>query len=315
MRLRDDSGFTIMELLMAMTISLVLLGAALTSFDLFMKNTSVTVKTDEALARTRNGVDQMARQLRNLANPTNSGSSIDRATSYDFVFQTSDPSKRRVRYCLQSSPGGTNDIVWFQTAAGTGPMTPEMTATCPGTGWDKRVQVATQIVNRINGADRRVFSYGCHGGTPGTSWCAGSASTYERIVSARVDLYLDVNGSGKVPDAVRMSSAVYLRNQNEQPTASIAPVSSLGRRTVLLNASASSDPEGRTMQYQWFKGAGTLPAPDCAGGPLDQGTIGTGVTLTYVFPDADPSPQQIRLRVIDAGCLWSVAGPISVAIP
>lgn len=114
-----------------------------------------------------------------------------------------------------------------------------------------------------------------------------------------------------------MSSAVYLRNQNEPPTATIAPPSTVAPRTVLFNGAASDDPEGRTLIYQWFKGNGTLPAPTCASppGPADQGTIGEGVTLSYRFPPEDTGTQHIRLRVIDAGCLTAVAGPISVTIP
>ena len=49
-------------------------------------------------------MDRATRQLRNLANPTvNSTTTIDRATDYDLIFQTSDPAKTWVRYCLDTS--------------------------------------------------------------------------------------------------------------------------------------------------------------------------------------------------------------------
>lgn len=315
MRPRNEDGLAVMELLVAMTVSIMLLGATLTAFNVFLSHSSTLVKTDEALSKTRLGVDRVARQLRNLANPTTSGSSIDLAHAYDFVFQTSDPVKRRVRYCLASSSGGTHDVLWFQSASTAAAMTTVMTASCPGSGWSTQSVVADHVVNRVGAADRHVFTYGCSAPLAAWQWCSWLSVFYPRIKSARLDLYLDVNSTGTLPNAVRMSTAVHLRNQNEPPTAAVAPPSTAGARTVLLNGSASTDPEGRTMEFQWFKGSATLPAPVCAGGPAAQGAIGQGVTLTHTFPATDASPQQIRLRVIDPGCLYAVATLTSVTIP
>jgi type II secretory pathway pseudopilin PulG len=314
MRLCDEGGFTIMELLIAMTISLLLLDATLTTFNVFLNTSSRLVTTDETMSKTRLGIDRVARQLRNLANPTASGSSIDRALPYDFVFQTSDPTKRRVRYCLASSPGGSNDVIWFQSTSAAGELTPDMTGNCPGTGWSTTSVDTDGIVNRLDGVGRHVFSFGCSRTTPAAQDCTASSSLYQHIVSVRVDLFVDVKGTGDTFDALRMSTGVFLRNQNEPPSAVIAAPTIAGPRTVTLNGSASSDPEGRTLQFQWYAGSATLPAPVCAGGPVDQLTIGQGMTLTHTFDPAAPSPQQIRLRVIDAGCLYAVSLPIPLAI-
>ena len=54
-------------------------------------------------------IDRAARQLRNLANPTvTATTTIDRADDYDFIFQTSDPARTWVRYCLE--PGGGEGV-------------------------------------------------------------------------------------------------------------------------------------------------------------------------------------------------------------
>lgn len=312
---RGESGFTIVELLTAMTISLIIFGATLTVFNGVYATSSTTRALNDAQDRARTGIDNLSRQLRNLANPTAAGSSIDLAAGYDFAFQTSDPVKRHVRYCLQTPTGGTgsNDVLWFQSTQAAGAVTAGMVAACPGTGWQTTTKVADNIVNRIDGADRPVFDYGCSAAAPGS--CTSSAAVYAQIVTTGISLYIDVNGKDVRPTATTLSSTVYLRNQNEPPTASFATPSALAPRTVLFNASASSDPEGRTLQYQWFKGAAALPAPQCAGGPSDQGTIGEGVTLTYAFPLTDVGVQQISLRVIDPGCLYDIDGPRTVAIP
>ena len=92
-----------------------------------------------------------------------------------------------------------------------------------------------------------------------------------------------------------MSSGVYLRNQNQTPVASFVATPSSTSRTVLLNASASSDFEGRTLNYYWFKQA--LPdsaAIDCGNptisgsGPVRTlwgaaGFIGEAITLSHTF--------------------------------
>jgi prepilin-type N-terminal cleavage/methylation domain-containing protein len=316
-RARSDHGFTLIEVMIAMVLSLVILGATLATWNAFLNNDARARKADESLDIARKAVDRVANQMRNLANPTAAGSWIDLAGTYDLVFLTSDPVKRRVRYCLASSPGGANDTLWFQSASSSAALTAGMTAGCPSSGWTTQQVVAEHVVNRIGGAGRGVFRYGCSTRTPVGQSCTSSSALYPRVLSTRVELFVDVNSAARTPAEARLSSGVYLRNQNEPPTAAIAPPATIAPRTVRLNGAASDDPEGRTLTYQWFKGTGTLPTPTCAtpAGPAEQGTIGEGVTLSYRFAPEDTGTQQIRLRVIDAGCLTAVAGPIAVSIP
>ncbi len=321
MRLRDEDGFTMVELLTAMAMSLVVLSATLVTFNTFLTNDATARQVNDAQDQARNAVDRVARQLRNLANPTGEESTtIDVAGGYDLVFQTSDPAKRRVRYCLAPAPGGAGERLWFQTTTATTSLTTAMTATCPGSGWASESSVAEHLVNRIAGADRRVFTYGCSNATPPGQSCTASSAVYEQVLSARVDLHLDVNGAERRPAATRLATAVYLRNQNERPTAAFTNTA-LAPLTLLFNGSGSQDPEGRTLRYQWFKGTAALPAlpPPCGAGPDTPNTsatdpfLGEGVTLTHRFPGA--GREEIRLRVIDPGCRNAVAGPVAVIIP
>ena len=82
---------------------------------------------------------------------------------------------------------------------------------------------------------------------------------------------------------------------------------------MILNASSSTDPEGRTLAYDWFRGNGTIsltPEEACASeiSHKDNGTslvyIGQGVTYRYTVPAGVTSPMNIQLVVRDPGCLY-----------
>ena len=72
----------------------------------------------------------------------------------------------------------------------------------------------------------------------------------------------------RVPSEQRLSTTVFLRNQNRAPTAGMTATPT-GSRHVLLNASASSDPDNDGLTYTWYDGATS---------------IGTGVILDYASP-------------------------------
>ena len=60
-----QGGFTLVELLVGMTISLILLGATLTTFNRFAERNDTDARNDSA-ELARRSLDVQARQLRNL---------------------------------------------------------------------------------------------------------------------------------------------------------------------------------------------------------------------------------------------------------
>jgi hypothetical protein len=113
-----------------------------------------------------------------------------------------------------------------------------------------------------------------------------------------------------------VSSGVYLRNQNEAPTAAVTGPSVLASHRVSLNGQGSSDPEGRTLDYYWFVDSAPTsadlanctqaPAASAWEGPLfvyDPGTSQIGTT------------HNVWLVVRDPGCLTSTIGPVAVTVP
>jgi prepilin-type N-terminal cleavage/methylation domain-containing protein len=334
MRLASERGFTLVELLVAMTISIVLLGATLTTFNNFYRTEHDNDARNDTAEHARNALDIQARQLRNLAKRLSSPV-IDTVSDYDLIFQTSDPSRTWVRYCLDTStaPASTErGRVWTSEFAVPNSATPAavtagMRGPCPGTGWSNTTVVADYVTNRRAGQDRPLFEYGCGTGTA----CASNATTFDQIINIAAQVIVDTT-PGVAPAELRLISSVYLRNQNQAPVASFVTGPSSTSRTVVLNASGSTDFEGRTMNYYWFKGV--MPATtsiDCThptvtgSGPLrtlwgSDGFLGEGITMNYTFPLADGSSKPIGLVVCDPGDRYGTAGvppqtAITVQIP
>ncbi|HKG66648.1 MAG TPA: type II secretion system protein [Solirubrobacteraceae bacterium] len=323
---RTDSqrGFTLIELLLVMSLGIVILGATLTSFTNYYRNNKTSQQLNDSAQVARNSMDLAARQLRNLANqdPSQQTTTIARALPFDLVFQTSDPSRKWVRYCLDTSNTGgagssaSRGQLWeMETATATAP-TPGMMSSCPGSvgplagSWVSQRMVADNVTNRIGGVDRPVFSYSCSPLAPST--CPASSADYTRITNIGAQMYIDVN-PGKAPAELRVVSSIFLRNQNEAPVADFSATSG-GTRTVILNASSSLDPEGRTLAYDWFLGNGTItltPEEACAQEIKQKANgstliyLGQGTTYRYAVPTGVASPMNIQLVVRDPGCLYA----------
>jgi len=272
-------------LLVAMTLFIVVLGATL---QLFQTSTQVSrdaqIRADQQ-DRARVAVDGLTKQLRNLASPTpDQPDAVDRATARDLIFKTVDPvgpnsgtnfaNVKRLRYCLDGSRR-----LWRQQQRWTGATPAAPTATgCPGTGWSTSdVVVADSVVNDDTGEP--IFRF--------------NSTTLSAITRIRVALLVDLE-RGKGPEPTELSSGVFLRNQNRAPTASFT--ATVGATEIVLNGSASSDPEGDPLTYVWKNGSTE---------------IGRGVVLKWK-PAKGSYP--ITLQVLDPAGLTATAGPTTVTL-
>lgn len=311
-RLREQGGFTLPELLTAMLIFMFVLGATLTTLDGFVTRASTDTKANDAQDQARFTIERIVRQMRNLASPVSSSvKSIDRATPYDLVFQTVDPSLRRIRYCLDSAPA-SNATLWVQTQAfplsGADPGMPLGTQ-CPAGGWTTERVGVPHVVNRIGGDDRPLFTYNVPAG-----------SDTAKITGIRAELFLDVNSAAKAPAETNIASGDFLRNQNQPPLLPDFEMtqSPAGSRHFILNGSEASDPEGRTLEYIWYKGTGnTADLPACTDNTNQTGggftCIGRGLTLSYTF--GTPGVKTVTLKVVDPGGLSAVLSKNTPALP
>ena len=92
------------------------------------------------------------------------------------------------------------------------------------------------------------------------------------------------------PQQYAPEAGVFLRNQNRRPVAAFS--ASATAQGIVLNGSASSDPEGEPLTYVWYDGTTK---------------IGEGITFTY--PVAAGSSHTIQLKVYDPAVLEGVAAP------
>lgn len=299
-RMQGERGFTLVEVLIVSALFLVVLTATLNSMVTFERIGADNARANDQAERTRRAIERSARQLRNLASrPTTGASTVFRASPDDFIFQTSDPSRTWVRICTQLRSDGR---YWLWSLANPS-ATPSPEAACPGptVAWPRRDPVATNVTNRRGGRDEPLFTYArtCLPTSP-----ASCATDLTSITNVNVQVLLDDNAS-RQPAEVRVSTGVFLRNQNEKPTAFFTARPSALERTLLLNASDSTDPEGRTLRYFWFRTDNYTPI-ECNQKPADGTLLGQGVTLNYKFPIADGAAgtvKNITLMVCDPGDL------------
>lgn len=289
-RLREQRGeTTITGVLVAATILVVVLTATLDTFDTFASSQNAATDRVDSQDRARRAIDGLARDLRNLASPTpEQPEAFDVAGPRDIVFKTvSEQSPgtgdnvtntKRVRYCLDTSvPLAASLVAQTQTWSSATPPPVPSTAGCPAAGWNETTTVADALVHDLGGVAAPVFTM--------------DATSLTDISSVHVDLVVDVDPHDAIP-ATPISTGVFLRNQNRRPTAFFtATVTAEG---VLLNGSASHDPEGQPLRYEWYNGTDL---------------VGTGIVYSY---PAGPGTHSITLRVVDPADLTDTAAPQQV---
>lgn len=276
---RGDIG--LMQLLMAVLVSGLILGATLTLYGTMLTEDKELNARNDAQDRARTALDRLARDLRNLASPTaNAPEAVDRNGPTDLIFKTVDANGpntganvtnvQRVRYCLDTSVAGNAKlVVQRQTWTQAGPPGYPGGTDCPAAGWDtdKTTVLVDRITNYAGGLTRPVFTY--------------NATALADISSIHADVRLDLD-VGRGAKETELSTGVFLRNQNRRPIASFTW--STNTEGAVLNASASSDPEGQQLEYRWYEGTTFL---------------GEGITFLLEAPKG--SVHTIKLVVSDAG--------------
>ncbi|MFN2617405.1 MAG: PKD domain-containing protein [Thermoleophilaceae bacterium] len=285
-RLRGEGGFSLPELLVAMTLMTIVLGATLAPFDSFWRTNRKAGQRDEAQDAARTALDQVARELRNVQGAL----SIDKATATDLVFQAVNPvgpnagsnakNLQRVRYCLDSSDLN-DEKIWRQTQTWTTsspPATPATTA-CPqaitGGGWETQRVIASKLLNRVAVSPR-----------PITDLFTYDTGTISQISTIQLDAVVDPT-PGTTPKETRLTTGTYIRNQNAAPTAGFSATAS-GSRVVTLDGSASTDPDGDTLSYRWCD----LTSDSTCASP-----VASGRNVSYTAPAT--GNRTIRLVVSD----------------
>ena len=262
-RLRDESGFTLTELLVAMGLTLVVLTATLTTLDSFVTANQRNLTANDLRETARIGVDRVAREVRNAAGPGLQTPPVERGGPYELVFDSVDPQGaggglnsarvRRIRICLDQSNPKTGRL-WRQVETWVGPRPALAVANaCPHNSYGSQGIVAEGVVNHAvqrNGANPAIFSY--------------DTANLTQLTGIAVELLVDTN-IDRVPRESTLNTSVRLRNRNRTPVASFTATPQAGGH-VLLNAGGSSDPEGQTLKYSWT--CDGLPCPSYVNGQV-----------------------------------------------
>ncbi|MBA2350018.1 MAG: hypothetical protein H0V81_17215 [Solirubrobacterales bacterium] len=282
--MRGERGeVSLTALLMASVLMIIVLGASLTTLERF---TSVAADGNRRTASqdaARSAVDRISAALRNLASPTpQQPEAVDLAGPTDVVFKTVDPlgpnagtnatNTKRVRYCLDTQGALREQTQTWTTGAV--PAVPSTTGCPAASGWTSTQTIATGVAN---GAVP-IFTY--------------DAAATAAITGIHLELLIDTDPLQE-PGATRLATGVFLRNQNRPPTAAFTATPSAGR--ILLNGSASADPEGQALSYTWLDGTTT---------------IGTGIVFNYTV--AVGSSHTLRVQVADPAGLTTTSAPQTV---
>lgn len=245
-RLRDESGFTLAELLISMVIFTIILGGTLLVLESFQRQTADERVRYDSRDMARTAVDRLAKPLR-TAVQTSAGM-VELNGGDDLVYQSVGPTPpgatdanttglQRVRICLDPSSGK----IWRYTQAFTGAAPALPAQSCDGTqGSYTSVQLVTAGVS--NGVSRPLFTYDYKNG----------GSTPADVQGIQVNLDVDANGSQRLPGETQLSTAIALRNVARAPTASFTCALISGR--AVCDASSSFDPSGQPLTYSWSVG-------------------------------------------------------------
>jgi len=154
------------------------------------------------------------------------------------------------------------------------------------------VQYINKLTNRYNGQSRAVFLF--------------NSTDVQRVTKVRTNLFVDTDPT-KRPAEVRLSSGVFLRNQNRIPSASFTATVTADKR-LILNGSGSDDPEGMPLKYQWYVDAPS-PVPSCDATPVPASCLGEGVVFekTGLPGTAGAGQHTITLVVRDPAELAGIA--------
>jgi prepilin-type N-terminal cleavage/methylation domain-containing protein len=288
----DERGFTLVELLMVISLVVIVMSATLTAFAQFEQTTGTNQRQNESQDQVRVALAGVARELRNLASPTAElPEAIVRATGTDLIFQSvSSTITRRVRYCLDTT--GRRLLRALDPA----PFGDMPTSACPATasGWSTYRVVGEHVVN---GA-RPVFAY--------------NIEDPKGITEISSTLWVDVN-PGERPLETSLQTSVFLRNQNRAPTASFT--ADRNGSSIVFNGAGSFDPEGRALRFFWYDPSVTN-SDACPGLPAEVPQVGcVGTNLVATYTPATGGIHDVYLVVSDPAGLVDQADVQEVCIP
>jgi hypothetical protein len=281
-RLRSERGWTLTEMLFAILVSTLVLGAA-TTFLTGVASLNVTTNHEiQAQDDARRAVDHLGTQLRNATGPPGSAPIYSPAAgssggTTDLIFYVPSPSAgltnnprglQWVRYCLDYSTL-SNEKLWMQTAAyDSTQLGPPVTSSCPSGAWGTQQLVLSNIVNKAS--------------TPVTTLFTQGEDAQGAIHDIQVRLLVQGDAARK---ATAITSSLEFRNAKSAPAAVISCQVQNGHG--ICDASKSTDPDGEALSYKWKRTGDATWESGQTSYLFDTGQLSSGAyTVTVEVTDA-----------------------------
>ena len=227
-RSRDERGFTLVELLVGDDAVARRAGGDAADVQRRCRTPrTTTTSRNDTTEVARDALDVQARQLRNLAKRAerHAGAST-RVAPYDLIFQTSDPSRTWVRYCLDTTNAPASPSAGAAVDAGARRSSrrrvagdaPRCAPAARGSAdWTTTRVVADHVTNRRDGRRPAAVPVPLH---RRARPAPASPATYDQVINVSAQTFVDTTPAAASPE-LRVASGVYLRNQNQPPVASV----------------------------------------------------------------------------------------------
>ena len=270
-RIRSERGFTLAEVLVALTVASLILGAAVTGFTSYLTQSATAERSSNSQDAARNALDQMAIQLRSATSNAATGNQpIEAFSDYNLVWLAPFPNTstvnnplglRHIRYCVDSRDA-VNEKLWLQTApfSTTSNRNWPATNSCPANSWPTAMVVGENLVNVVQNTPLFV--------TP--------TDSQGNVTDVSVNALVDVEPT-KAPPATSVRTSVTLRNLNHAPSAVVSCAAGLTGH-ALCDASASTDSDNQTLTFAWKVDGATVGETSYK---LDQASLASGSTHTF----------------------------------
>jgi prepilin-type N-terminal cleavage/methylation domain-containing protein len=200
-----QAGFTLVEMLVAMTLTLLIASAALGAFEAFDRGVASSSRLTDAQDTARRELGVMVHTLREAGTPARDDGvlpiAVTRTHDTDIVFRsrawpgaadTGSSADHLQRYCLNTA----TKILWFDAKHANTIGDSDPGTACPSTanGWTRHRVVARNVINAADSA-KRLFAYTSRGG---------------QVRSVQISLRLD-GGSVASSRELRLASGASVR--------------------------------------------------------------------------------------------------------
>jgi len=186
----EEDGFTLVELLVAMTLTLLLASVTLGAFEAFDRGVSANSRLTDAQDTARRELGAMVRTLREAGAPAGADGvlpiAVTRTDDNDIVFRsrawpgeadTGSSADHFERFCLNTA----TKVLWFDGKHANSLGATDPGSACPSTaaGWTHHREVAKNVINTA-ASSKKLFSYTSRDG---------------QVRSVQISLRLDGGGS------------------------------------------------------------------------------------------------------------------------